>query len=444
MSAMDLRNSVGARLIIVGVLTFLLLIPSIMIRSLISERKERRDSVADDISHNWGARQILIGPVLNIPFKYRVYDDHKNIVDLIKYAHFLPGRLDIDGVIDPEVRNRGIYDAVVYKCSLDVSAVFGTPQFDEMKIDKGNILFEDASISFGISDMKGVRDPILFDWQGNRNIEADPGVPSNDLFTSGISVPVKITPDTSEYSFRTNLKLNGSFGLFFSPIGKETNVRLASNWPNPSFTGDYLPIDRQLGRDGFVAEWSVPHVSRGFPQKWLESRYDLNESLFGVSLLLSVDQYQKTMRTVKYAIMFIALTFLTFFIIDILSGQPIHPIQYLLIGLALMVFYTLLLSLSEYIAFRYAYLIASVAIVAMITFYSTSFLPGKIRSLIVAIVLIVLYGYLYIVLQLQDYALLMGSLILFLALALVMYLTRKLEWFKVLNYSKTDNRDSAR
>ena len=435
MSKMDLRSSVGIRLFIVVLMTFLLLIPSLIIQMLISERQKRRDEVAGEISRNWGTRQILIGPVLSIPFMHRTYDVKKNVVDTVQYMHFLPERLDVKGDISPETRNRSIYQIVVYNSNLDISAAFKPPEFDAFSISPENILWQDASVWFGISDMKGVKDPVKIDWN-DKVIEAHPGIPSNDLVPSGISIPFQIESGRAEFSFHAKLNLSGSFELLFSPIGKETTVQLSSDWRNPSFTGDYLPTRREVDETGFKSDWRVLHVSREFPQQWVGTRYNVEKSLFGVSLLLSVDQYQMTTRTVKYAIMFIALTFATFFVIEILSGRPIHPIQYLLIGFALLIFYTLLLSLSEYVPFGYAYLVAAMAIVILITGYSASFLGSRFRSGIVALVMAMLYGYLYVILQLQDYALLMGSLMLFVALALTMYLTRAIDWFSVLNYRK--------
>ncbi len=437
MSRLDLRNSVGVRLIIVGVLTFLLLAPAIMIGALISEREERRDEVAREISKNWGAEQVLVGPVLSIPYRFRAYNDEKKLVSGIRHAHFLPETLDVEGTIDPEMRNRGIYETVVYNCDLDVSAVFSAPSFGGLNVEPENIMWDDASVSFGISDMKGVKDPATILWN-DQAIEANPGVASDDLMESGIGVAADLSAEDADFTFKTKLNLNGSSGLFFSPVGKVTTVHLESDWQNPSFVGDYLPTQRTVSDGGFESNWRVLHVSRDFPQKWVGSKYKVDKSLLGVSLLLSVDRYQKTMRTVKYAIMFISLTFLTFFVVEILGGKPIHPIQYLLIGFALLMFYALLLALSEHFAFNLAYIVASAAVVTLISIYSTSFLPGKRRPAIVAAILTILYGYLYIVLQLQDYALLMGSLVLFLALASMMYLTRKIDWFSVLNYRKVE------
>jgi inner membrane protein len=226
--------------------------------------------------------------------------------------------------------------------------------------------------------------------------------------------------------------------LLFSPVGEETTVQLQSEWPNPSFAGSFLPVNREVSSDGFQSEWNVLHLNRNFPQQWKGANKELTSAAFGVDLLLPVDEYRKTMRTAKYAIMFIALTFLTFFMIELLSGKMIHPVQYLLIGFALLIFYTLLLSISEYLVFGIAYLIASAAIILLITVYSYKVLSDGRKTAVVFGVLSLLYGYLYILFQLQDYALLLGSLGLFIVLSLVMYLTRSIDWFEVMGNEKAD------
>ncbi len=436
MSVADMRQSVSVRLIVIGIIALVLLIPAFLTKSLIAERELRRDQVASEISSNWGGKQLLVGPILSIPFRYRWYSDKKELTTGIKYAHFLPERLDIEGVVNPEIRNRGIYETVLYNSELQISGAFGLPNFAELGIEREDMILEDAIVSMGISDMKGVRDSINILWNGEK-LSVNSGVETSDLISSGFSVRTDMSNQQSAIEFSTRLNLNGSFELLFSPVGKETKVELTSNWQNPSFIGSFLPVERELNQEGFKSNWKILHINRDFPQQWVGSRYNLGRSVFGVNLLLSVDEYQKTMRTIKYAILFIALTFLTFFVIEILSNKAIHPIQYLLIGVALVIFYTLLLSLSEYIPFLYAYLIASTGIVTLISFYSISVLSDKSQTLIVAIVLIILYGYLYIVLQLQDFALIMGSALLFIALALMMYLTRRVDWFTVVSNKKS-------
>lgn len=431
----NLKKSLGARLFIIAFLTLALLIPSLLIQELISERENRRDSVANEISQKWGKKQTIIGPLITIPYRHYVKSDEK-VEQAIRYAHFLPENLTIEGSMIPEVRYRGIYEAIVYNTKLMFSGNFPPIDLSGLSIPADDFLPASAYISVGISDMTGIKDFISINWDGKKYL-ANPGIESNDVLNSGIS----ITPDLAVgqvYPFEFEMNLNGSAGLLFSPVGKQTVVNLTSDWPNPSFTGNYLPAEREVRSSGFRSNWEVLHLNRNFPQKWVGPNQEVSNTTFGVDLLLPVDEYQKTMRTAKYAIMFVSLTFLTFFMMELLGKKNIHPVQYLLIGFALLLFYTLLLAISEYLVFNLAYLLASSAIILLITVYSYRVLSDKRNTGIVLGVLILLYGYLYVLLQLQDYALLMGSIGLFMVLSLVMYLTRNIDWFEILGGPKKD------
>ena len=432
MSKREFKHSIGLRLFIIAVLTLLLMIPAILIQSLISERKDRRDEAALEISDKWGHKQVITGPIISVPFKFYVKDDQNQMIPTLRYAHFLPADLSVQGTLHPEIRYRGIYEVVVYSTALSISGRFESIDVSALKIPAGDILWDDAFLSLGISDMKGINNFITIRWNETSHT-ANPGIESRDVLLSGISIQPDIRPGMQEYEFSLDLNLNGSYGLFFSPVGKETKVELSSDWNNPSFGGQFLPVNREISAEGFRADWKILHLNRNFPQQWIGSEFKVSEALFGVNLLLAVDEYQKTMRTAKYAIMFISLTFLTFFMIELLSKKVIHPIQYLLIGFALLIFYTLLLSISEYLVFKYAYLIAALGIIILISLYTKSVLTNVLQTGIIAGVLIILYGYLYIILQLQDYALLMGSIGLFVVLAVVMYLTRRIDWFSIMS-----------
>jgi inner membrane protein len=430
-----LKNSLGIRLIIIAALSLLLLIPSVLIQEIISERENRRDAVADEISQKWGEEQAVVGPVLTIPYKHNFKSDDESHTAK-RYAHFLPETLSIDGSILPELRYRGIYEVVVYNSILSMSGNFSPLTLSSLGIPTEDFLLDEAFVSVGISDMAGIKEGITIN-RNDAEFVANPGIESNEVLNSGIS----ISPDIEtgrDYAFDIKLNLNGSSGLLFSPVGEETTVQLQSEWPNPSFAGSFLPVNREVSSDGFQSEWNVLHLNRNFPQQWKGANKELTSAAFGVDLLLPVDEYRKTMRTAKYAIMFIALTFLTFFMIELLSGKMIHPVQYLLIGFALLIFYTLLLSISEYLVFGIAYLIASAAIILLITVYSYKVLSDGRKTAVVFGVLSLLYGYLYILFQLQDYALLLGSLGLFIVLSLVMYLTRSIDWFEVMGNEKAD------
>jgi len=359
-----------------------------------------------EVSDKWGERQTIAGPILTVPYKNLIKDEKGNLHAVIEYAHFLPENLTINAELFPELRYRGIYEVVLYNSKLQIRGNFTPPSFNAFSIAPESILWKDASLTLGLSDLKGIRDAVTVKWNEDE-LTANAGVDAKDVLEIGISVKPNVTAPAESFVFAIDLDLNGSGEMSFAPVGKETKVMVASQWGNPSFAGEFLPSSRQVQSAQFNAEWKVLHLNRNYPQQWLGGQHKIMESVFGVRLLLPIDEYQKTMRTAKYAIMFIVLTFLTFFLTEVLNKKVIHPIQYILIGLALILFYTLLLSFSEHIKFNSAYLLSSLAIIALITAYTKSVLSNHLATAIIAGVLVILYGFLYIILQLQDYALLL-------------------------------------
>ncbi|GAB4260210.1 MAG: cell envelope integrity protein CreD [Vicingaceae bacterium] len=426
------RQSITIRLISIGILILLLLIPSAMVQDLIKEREYRREAAKSEISSKWGEIQTLSGPILSIPF-YRYYKNEKDQwVKTIDYAHFLPESQNVKGTLSPNERKRGIYKIIVYNTKLQFSGEFKQPDFGEWEINDKDILWENAFVSFGIPDMKGVQKNVHIKWN-QKDIEFNPGLETKDVLASGITtkVPLAIEDSSVNYAFEIDLDINGSNELNFLPIGKETNVNLKSSWPSPSFDGQFLPDERKVTNDGFTAKWNVLHVNRNYPQQWTGNLHNIYDSIFGVKLILPVDEYQKADRSAKYAVMFIAFTFLIFFFIEIINKKRIHPIQFILVGLALCIFYALLIALSEHIHFNYAYIISSLAIIGLISAYTLSVFDNKKLTLFMTGVLVVLYAFIFIILQLEDYALLMGSIGLFIVLATVMYQTRKIDWYNI-------------
>ena len=390
------------------------------------------------MSEKWGGSQLLAGPILTVPLKKQYKDDKGNITTSIQYAHFLPDELSIQGNVSPQIRRRGIYEVVLYSGKLKVSGAFPHPVMDDLGISDQEIMWKDALLSLGITDMKGIKETIKLTWNDS-DLTANPGIESNDVIRSGVSTKVELKENGKSNTFSFNIDLNGSQELKFIPVGKETRVVVSSSWNAPSFQGSFLPEKREISKNGFTAEWKVLQLNRNYPQKWVGKHYEILHSAFGVNLLMPVDHYQKTMRTVKYALLFIGLTFMSFFVIETLTRKTIHPIQYLLIGFALLLFYTLLLSLSEHIHFGYSYLIASSCTVLMITAYTKSVLLSKITTSVIGAILSILYGFLYVLLQVEDYALLLGSIGLFVILGLFMYVTRKIDWYTVIKNDDMKN-----
>lgn len=437
MVARFFKYSVGVRMIVIAILTLVMLIPVSFVEDLISERESRRTEAFDEVSSKWGAAQTFIGPMLEIPYKTTVRQERQNekgatvsyTEEITDYIRILPEKLTIRAEITPETRYRGIYKAILYRSNIRCEASFATAGVQELGISAEKILWAEAALSFGISDLKGVKQasPVRF---AGSEYALNPGLLSTQALASGVTVrPNLENVERAECSME--LDLNGSFSLNFAPVGRETEVFVKAPWRAPSFVGAYLPESREVQEQEFSARWKVLHLNRPYPQVWAGAAYTVQESVFGVKFLPDVDEYQKTYRTAKYAVMFLSLTFLAFFVTEALNKRVIHPIQYVLIGFGLVIFYTLLLSFSEHISFNLAYGVAAAAITGLITLYTRSVLGSVRATFVIFGILTILYGFLFIILQLQDYALLLGSIGLFVILAAVMYVTRNIDWFAI-------------
>jgi inner membrane protein len=425
-----IRNSATLKIVAIGLLVLVLIIPTSMISSLMRERESRKDMVVQEINQKWGNSQTVTGPFLTVPFKSFYKDEKDKVKFNIRYFHVLPDSINITGQIDPTIRYRSLYEAVLYNTQIQMDGIFSMPMLNQYNIDPANVLWEKAAFSIGITDMRGIRDNISITFNGNE-YKAGPGLKTTDIASSGVQSLIPLSPTQKDSRFSLELNLNGSEQLRFIPMGETTRVNLESTWPSPSFNGAFLPVSRQVSNNGFSATWNILHLNRNFPQFWVGNQYMVGESSFGLRLLITADIYQKSIRISKYAVMFIVFTFSAFFFSEVISRKRVHPIQYILIGLAIILFYVLLLSLSEHLNFDLAYILSAAAITTIITGYSRGILKSNYFALTVFGILIVLYAYLYIVLQLEDYALLMGGIGLFMVLTTVMYITRKIDWYSL-------------
>jgi inner membrane protein len=301
---------------------------------------------------------------------------------------------------------------------------------DQLNIDLNNILWDKACLSLGITDMRGIQDKIVISFNQS-SYAANPGLKTTDLAAAGVSTLIKPLLQNEANSFSFDLNLNGSEQINLIPVGESNVVKINSNWPSPSFNGAFLPAKREVKKDGFSASWKVLHLNRNYPQLWEGAQYNVTKSSFGVKLILTADIYQKSMRLAKYSIMFLVFTFAAFFFSEIINKQRIHPIQYILIGMSILIFYTLVLSLSEHMRFNYAYILSAASVTLIISGYAKAIISNSRFALTISGILAILYGYLFIILQLEDYALILGSVGLLTILAIVMYMTRKIDWYEV-------------
>lgn len=431
-----IRNSVTFKIFSIGILILLMLIPTSMVESTIREREYRQEDVVNEISQKWSNEQIVSGPIISVPYKFYFKDeDSEKIKTLKKYAHFLPEQLKINGDLTSELKKRGIYEAVLYETDLNLSGSFNPVLFDNWKINSDDILWDEAFIALGISDMRGINNQLSININ-DIEVKFNPGIPNKDVLSSGVSVPLNLTDSTYNVkrNFNIDLSLKGSKTLEFLPLGEETDVSLTSNWEHPKFDGNFLPDDwkyKEGEKKGFDANWKILQLNRNFPQQWLGSEFRPQNDAFGLDLKVGVNQYQKNMRSAKYAVLIISLTFILFFFVEVINRKRIHPIQYLLVGFALSIFYTLLLAISEHSSFGLAYIVSSIAVISLIVIYMQGMLKNKKITSGLGAVLSLIYAFVFVILQLQDYALLMGSIGLFTVLAIIMYYTRKIDWYNL-------------
>jgi inner membrane protein len=423
----SLFNSVGLKLALIAFLSLLLLIPAFMIQDLIREREQRSNETIHEVTALWGNEQTLTAPVLTLQVITLPKTGENVTGTTTRYVHFLPENLKITGNAEPEVRHRGIYKVVTYRSKLHVTGNFLPPDLEALKIAAKDISSIDAWLEIGIPDMRGINQNIQVRW-GDSLSPVIPGTISREIATSGVHAPVMVDYK-SPVSFSFDVDLNGSSGLNFIPLGKETNVDLTSTWTSPKFKGAFIPDNQKVDEKGFTAHWNILQLNRNYPQQWIDNQYKVDESSFGVDLITQVDTYQKSMRSAKYAILFIVLTFLVFFFAEIMTAVRIHIFNYLLVGIALCIFYSLLTALAEYIPFNISYLIAGVVIIGMIAVYAHSLYSKKQVTLAVTMTLAALYTYLFVILQLANYSLIIGNIGLVMILGLVMYFSRKIDWY---------------
>ncbi len=440
-----LKTSITARMFVIGFLTLILLIPLFFVEDLIRERSQRQTEVINEINKQWGNEVLIYGPILKVPYKTyqektvtnkntkRVYTEN---TEVIKNAYFFPEKLNINSTVNPEEKKRGIYTTAVYNSKMTITGSFVKPDFSDIEINAEDVLWKKAKIIIQSSNVKGVNEADLklnqtsFELTSKYNSQKRYDYTEVTLHTlESKNIGKELLEFQKPLAFHINFNIKGSEQLRFIPTGKQTEAQIMSNWKTANFFGDFLPYnENKINDNGFDAKWKILDLNRPFSQEHFNGIPNLNEFAFGVNFMIPVDEYQKSTRSAKYGFLVIGLTFLVFFLIQTLSKIHIHPFQYLMIGLALIMFYTLLVSISEHSNFLKAYLIAGISVVALITLYSKSILKTFKFPLFIGLSLSALYTFIYVIIQLESYALLVGSIGLFLILATVMFISRKIDW----------------
>jgi inner membrane protein len=439
-----MRRTMTKKMMVIGSMVLLLMIPLMMIEGVVHERSSYREEARLSIAQSWTGEQKVVGPLLVVPYKeyyqQKVWDEKLKQYQ-VETRHWdreltlLPELLQVTGEVATDERSRGLYTIPVYTSELALSGNFSSKPLQRVLQDNPHrVEWLPAHLSVMVSDVRGVVTAPLLQWQ-EQSAEFLSGAELKGL-KSGMHAPLGILdPKVESLPFSFNLTLRGMERLQFSPVGKSTQVALRADWPHPSFIGRYLPGERKISAEDFSASWSISSFSSGMPQLMDECQQGncnaLMNDTFGVTLFNSVDIYQQSERSVKYAMLFIGLTFTAFFLFEVMKGLRLHPMQYLLVGLGLSLFFLLLITLSEHMAFSLAYLFAALCSTAVIGFY----ISGVVRSArlggMITAGLLLLYAMLFGILRSEDNALLMGSLLLFTVLSVVMVVTRRVDWYSI-------------
>jgi inner membrane protein len=439
------RFSVFVKIASIVLLIAFLHIPLAMTSGVLREREGYRDLASREIAAVWGQRQLVTGPVLAVPYACRTKVTRAKWIDgrmlqveetelVWALAYFLPVTLDAAGPVEPEVRHRGIYGTAVYSAQLSLTGAF-QPDFTAAGIEAERIDWEKARVLFGVSDLHGVRAIGPFKTGEGKEATFESSGGTADEF---LPLAAKVSGVTAgaRLDFTFAVGLQGSVRLEIAPLGKTTSVHLQSPWPDPSFTGASLPVARTVSAGGFKAEWKTSHFSRGFAESWtsrVTSNGDMTKKIeaeaFGVRFAQPVDGYSMAGRAQKYGVLFFVLIFSAFFLFEVTSELRIHPLQYAMVGAALCLFFLGFLALTEFWPPGLAYSVAATGCTALVSLYSLSFLRTGWRTLVIGGGLGATYGYLFFVLQSQDYALVAGTVALFATLALVMFCTRRINWY---------------
>ncbi len=446
-------NKITLKLLLIFFLVLFLMIPKFLILDLVDERQRLSEQVKDEVAKGWANEQIITSPALVIPYYYLTKNDAGKTVTSSKSNFIIyPENIEAIGNLDTQSKYRSLYKVLLYESQLSFKGKFEIPDIKVAGLQDATLLYSEAYIAIGISDLKGIQSTVDLTWNGQKN-KVSPGIKdinfryiniTNNAYIqpeysdagsyyavkTGMSTLVNIEDSNKIYNFSFDIDIKGSRALLFSPMAKNTSVHIKSPFPDPSFIGDFLPL-HTTNDSGFDAKWSVLEYNKSLPayQK-SNNMVDIGTNLFGIKIAEAVDNYAKTHRAGKYMILFVILTFLVVFLTEIVERINIHIFQYTLIGLALAIFFTLLLSISEFWGFDLAYSGAAVATIALIFLYSLGMFKNKKSSVLLLGLMVALFLYIYVIIQLEKTALLTGSIGLFVIIALTMYVTRKIKWFE--------------
>lgn len=428
-------RSASVKVAVIAFLTLVLLIPIAMIKNVVVDRQNNAATAAFDIRSSWGGDQVVTGPILKLPYEIK----DKTIYGLSyvdeQFVYLLLGELSINAAVQTETRYRGMHKVPVFGSIVKMTGRVDFSALERLGMTPDQIRWAGAELIVGVNDPMALNKIPLVSVNAE-DLRFKAGGNAIDGLVAELTAPVGKVLDGSHLErplrLDISLSLNGSGSLRFFPLAENAQVTMTANWGSPSFVGRQLPSSREIRDDGFDASWHSTRLGRKLPEAWTspqDPKFFAAEQAFGARFIETVGLYQVIERSTKYAVLVVGLTFVAYFLMEVVAGLRLHPLQYLLVGLANTLFYLLLLSLAEHLGFAVAYCLSAAASTALIAGYSAAVLTSRPRAFLMVAVLAALYGFLYMTLKAENFALLTGSIGLWVALAVVMYLTRRINWY---------------
>lgn len=426
------QNSITLKAITIGILILVMLIPLSSIESLIRERKYRNSDVREEIQSKWGRSQNIQGIILTIPYKkYTVSKDKDGVettTEYKTYAHFLPEEINLDAHIQTETRYRSIYDILLFSSSVDLNGFFNDVNLSDLGIKPEDVLWDEAFINLGIKELASIHEEVKINVNGKEHL-FQTGIKKNPNLSSGLHCNIPLNPDKPALRFDMHLQFNASENLAFSPLAKTTNVTAKGEWPHVSFDGAFIPIEKNISDLGFEASWKILHINRPIPASFTDEQNNINQFDFQVGLIEAVDQYQSNTRAVKYGALVISLVFISFLFVQMIYKVRIHPVQYLLVGFSICIFFVLLLAFSEHLNFQYSYVFSALATIIINSLYFKSIFNQKKTTIFYTLFQFIIYGFIFILVNLEEYSLIVGALGLFIIISMLMFGTKNFKWY---------------
>jgi inner membrane protein len=422
------------RILFLGALILLMLIPLGMVEGVAQERSWRKQQVMDEVGEQWGPVQSVSAPILVVPYdmlETRPKADGSEALFRVRhFATFLPASTSMKAQSHVEKRHKSIYEILVYGAAIDISGTFASPDFARWSVPPDQIHWNEASLAVLLPGARALQSIALA--VDGKPLTVEAGLLPQHPRGQGLRADLKLA-GARPISFAIKLAVNGRDALSMLPLGGQTEIEMSSDWPHPNFLGSPLPKSREISDAGFAGRWSINHLATGIPLAWRDGEFTLDPNAIdrvGVGLAEPGDVHQQTDRIVKYGLLVVALTFGTIFIMGLLKRDRVHLVQYLLIGAAISLFYLLLLSLAEQMSFARAYLIASLVDITIVAAYAGATIRHVV-GVFTGLILAALHGYMFVLLQMESYALLSGTIGLLLILVLIMVATRKVDWYAI-------------